>query len=150
MLNNLKQNNFNKVIIFISLLLFIPVINCKKDKNTQVPYVYVDIYINLDLPSYVGLNSPGGYMYLTGGSRGIILYRFTMEDFLAYDRHCTYDIENENGRVSIDSTGLLLYCVDCGSQFQILDGSVYKEPATRPLKQYRVSYDGVSNLHIYN
>lgn len=124
------------------------VFSCKR-RQQGIPYVNVDLYININNPSYFHLTSIGGWDYVSGGSKGLIVYRQLDNTFNAYDRHCTYNAENACGAASVDSTGAQIAC-DCdGSIYQLYDGSVVQGPATLPLHQYRTDFDGAV-LHIYN
>jgi len=124
--------------------------SCKK-KNQNVPYVPIDIYLNISLPSYINLNAPGGWVYVSGGSKGLIVYRQTSDKFMVYDRHCTYNIENPCGAAEVDSSNLTITCACDGSQYQIFDGAVINGPATLNLQQYNSEFDEYNNtLHIYN
>ncbi|NPA67553.1 MAG: hypothetical protein GXO50_02980 [Chlorobi bacterium] len=124
------------------------------DENTgSVPDVYVDIYLEyIDSdPQYSDLRTTGGYIYITGGVSGIIVYRSSPEEFRAYDRACPYD--PDCGRVTVDDANF--YAVDtlcCGSKFSLLlDGAVSQGPAQFPLKQYNCIYDpNTQVLHIKN
>lgn len=125
--------------------------SCKKEKET-VPYAEVDITLNLNNAKYYELNTIGGYIYLTAQypSKGIIVYRKSFEEYLAYERSCTYDPEGSCCAVDVEDDGV--YAIDscCNSRFLLLDGSPYEDgPASMPLKQYRTNADG-SYLHIYN
>jgi len=122
------------------------------NKNNQiVPYVYVDLYVNISLPSYSSLNAIGGWVYVSGGSKGIIVYRQTADQFSAYDRHCTYNGDNSCGPASVDSTNSYVNCSCDGSQYQLYDGLVIQGPATYSLKTYQTSFDLMTNtVHIYN
>lgn len=122
---------------------------CKKKKNTVIPYIPVNIYIYPSDPNFNKINTPGGWVYLNGGSRGIIVYRRSNEEFVAYDRHCTYDTENTCGQVEVTSTQITAIDSCCMSEFVLTDGSVVKSPATNPLQAYQVSYNG-NELHIFN
>ena len=133
------------------LLLFLVVIfSCNKNQN-RVPYVPIDLYINVTLPLYTNLNVIGGWVYVSGGSKGLIVYRQTSETFMIYDRHCTYDVNAPCTPASVDSTNLAVSC-DCDeSQYQLYDGAVINGPAAYSLQQYQSTYDGLANtLHIYN
>ncbi len=138
---------------FHILLICITAINlksCVKNSNL-VPYVPVDLYLNLYLPSYSGLNAIGGWAYVSGGSRGIIVYRQTSELFAVYDRHCTYNADNPCGVAELDSTFTFVECACDGSEYQLYDGLVIQGPATYSLKPYRSSFNSINNtLHIYN
>lgn len=132
--------------LIIIVLYFIP--SCKKDDNT-LPNTSVDIYIYISEPSFLPLNAVGGWVYITGGSKGIIVYRKSNTEFTALDRHCTYLPDNSCSRVAVDSSNIIAVDTCCGSKFLITDGSVQNGPASIALKQYATSFDG-SVLHIYN
>ncbi len=122
---------------------------CSKNDDSNIPLVGVNITININDPAYANVKVPGGWMYLTGGSRGIILYRYNNDEFRAFDRHCTYNPSSSCALVSVDNTNITAYDNCCGSKFLISDGSVTQGPANLPLKQYQTSFDG-SVLRIYN
>lgn len=138
--------------IFLAILLFAELFTgqgCKKESET-IPNVYVDFYIYLNQPSYAALNSVGNFVYVTGGVKGIIVYRKSLDEFVAYDRSCPYDPDAGNAIINVDSTNVFSSDSNCGSKFNLLDGSVLNGPATRPLKSYRTSFDGLNTLHIFN
>lgn len=123
---------------------------CDKEEKGNVPEVDVDIYIDVNKPSYSDLQTTGGWVYITGGSKGIIVYRRSSQKFKAYDRHCTYRPSKNCGRAKVDSSDIKIHCRSCsGSEYSIMDGSVLKGPASQPLKPYGTSFDG-NTLHIYN
>ena len=104
------------------------------DQNNQnIPYIPVNFDINLNLPAYNSLNFPGEHLILQGGSQGIIVYRYTMDEFVVLDRHSTFDVAL-NCKVSVESDGITLSDEDdCSeSKWLILDGSVMEGPATLP------------------
>ena len=149
MKNNMKSTIYNFISIFC-LCYFIFLTSCVKNTNI-VPYVYVEHNINISLPYYASLNAIGGWVYITGGSEGIIIYRQSYNQFAAYDRHCTYNAENPCGRASVDSTNLFVECSCDGSQYQLYDGLVIQGPASYSLKNYQTSFNSLTNeLHIYN
>jgi nitrite reductase/ring-hydroxylating ferredoxin subunit len=133
-----------RVLVFVLISSWIC---CKKDNNS-VPVVYTDIYLYTTEPAFAPLNAISGYAYIEGGSKGILIYRKSQTEFLAYDRHCTYKVENGNS-VTVDASGLIAVDASCGSKFLITDGSTNQGPAVNPLKQYQVAFDGTV-LHVYN
>ena len=103
------------------------------------------------MPSYSSLNSIGGWAYITGGSKGIIIYRQSYDQFSAYDRHCTYNSDNPCGKATVDSTNSFVECACDSSQYQLFDGLVIQGPASYSLKNYQTSFDIISNqIHIFN
>ena len=105
----------------------------------DIPFVPVDFDINLDLPAYQPLNVPTGHVLLTGGSKGIVVYRYTADQFVALDRHATYDIP-AGCAVEVSEDGLFLEDPCSESQRLILDGSVMNGPATIPLHGYYIRW----------
>ncbi|HHZ96896.1 MAG TPA: hypothetical protein EYN28_05830 [Flavobacteriales bacterium] len=121
------------------------------DQNNQnIPYVPVNFDINLNLPAYNSLNYPGEHLILQGGSKGIIIYRYTLDEFVALDRHSTFDTAL-NCKVIVESDGLTLSDEsDCSeSKWIILDGSVMQGPAVLSLHRYRTNWNPPI-LSVYN
>lgn len=137
-----------KKCLYLLIALFF--IACSKDdNNSNIPLVSVNYYIHTNDPAYNKVTVPGGWMYLNGGSRGIILYRASNDEFRAFDRHCTYNSTSSCALVSVENNNITAYDDCCGSKFLITDGSVTQSPASLPLKQYQTTFDG-SVLHVYN
>lgn len=139
----------NKILSLTIVFLSIFIIESCKDDDSNIPYADVNIYINVNSTQYIGLNSVGGSVYLTGGFRGIIVYRLSPEEFVAFERTCPYDPEISTARVEVESSGLTVIDSTCGSRFILIDGSVYSGPATKSLKSYRTNFNG-EVLHIFN
>lgn len=114
-----------------------------------MPPTSVDISINVNNPAYADIQVPGGWLYLTGGSLGIIVYRSSTDAFVALDRHCPYQTENLC-RVFVDSTEVIARdTLCCGSAFVITSGQVTQGPAALDLQRYNTSFNGTT-LRIYN
>lgn len=135
----------SKITIF-TFLIIISATECKKDE--EMPYVYVDIYLNLDLPQYISLKTVGNWLYITDGLKGIVVYH-SIDGYVAFDRQCTYKPQGNCGPVEVDNTNIYATDSVCMSKFQITDGLVVNGPATKPLKRYNTSLNGAV-LHIYN
>ncbi len=132
-------------LLFTSLFLT----SCKESEY-PIPNVPVILSLNLDLPSYNALNSPGGYAYVNGGSRGIVVYR-NFDEFVALDRHSTYDSQKECAVVEINSDNPFELIDTCsGSTYSILSGVVLVGPAQYGLKRYNAYWDGAYTVTIYN
>jgi Rieske Fe-S protein len=135
--------------LFYIVLLAVVVNSCKKDSNNYVESVPVDIYLYTNNPSFINVSVTGGWVYITGGVRGILIYRKSDTEFMAYDRNCTYQSSQPCATVVVDNTNIVAVDTCCHSRFSMYDGSVYQGPAAAPLKAYTTTYDG-SVLHIYN
>lgn len=138
-----------KIPVFLFVLMLCSFFSCKRDNNL-VPDVLVDIQVNINNPGYYQLQAIGGWMYFDGGSRGIIVYRKSLDEFLAFDRHCTYNVNDACGKVVVDGSNIIAEDACCGSKFILTDGSVQQGPATFALKAYQTYYDGQGILRVYN
>jgi len=134
----------------ILLLLFSALsFSCNDEENNNIPLTEVNIIIQINDPDYIRLQTVGGWEYISGGSRGIILFRLSQDQFRAFDRHCTFQPSNTCALVSVDPNNITASDDCCGSAFLLNDGSVSRPPANTALKQYRTSFDGTT-LRISN
>lgn len=107
---------------------------CKEPVGV-IPYVAVDIDLNTLLPAYNSLQFPGNWVYVSGGSRGLIVYRYTLDEFVVFDRHSPYDV-GAACQCKILSDGYTIEDPCSGSQWYIFDGSIIQGPTTAPLERY--------------
>src|SRR5688572_11794464 len=108
-----------KKLLILTLLL--PLFACKKDKQEDVRSGGVNEYLNLNEPSYLDLNVPGNFIYYPAGTRGIIVYRRSNTEFIAYERSCPYDPEKSTGLVTVETTLTSAADSTCGSRYSIYD-----------------------------
>lgn len=134
--------------LFSLILTIVAFTKCKKDDNNRVPLTPVNITVNVNQPAYFNLQTVGGWEYLNGGSRGLLVYRYSADEFRAYDRHSPYNYE-AGCRVMVDSTNIFAVDTCSGSRFLLIDGSVERGPAGQPLTRYQTTFNG-SILQIYN
>ena len=139
------QMRYGTLILLVVMLFS----GCKKDDVEYVPNVYVNFQIDPNSTMYLGLNMVGGWIYVTGGVSGIILYRESQDVFKAYDRACPYDYDVVGFLVEVEPSGLTMIDSLCNSRYIITDGSVLSGPSNRGLKSYHTSYDG-RLLYVYN
>jgi nitrite reductase/ring-hydroxylating ferredoxin subunit len=128
--------------------------NCKKgdsqsDSQSQIPVVAVSIQLNPNSTEYIHLNPVNGWETITGGYRGIIVFRKSENEFTAFDRACPYDWSLATSRLTVDAAGTTATCPNCKSKFILLDGTPFQGPSHYSLKQYQTSYDGYL-LYIFN
>ncbi|MGZ4156590.1 MAG: hypothetical protein ACXVED_05495, partial [Bacteroidia bacterium] len=123
------MKTFLKLSAAIILLFLSGFWSCKKDSNNTVPIVAVDIYIYTSNPSFINLNPVGGWVYITGGVRGILVYRKSISEFMAYDRNCTYHSNDLCATIVVDNTNIIAVDTCCHSKFSIYDGTVLQGPA---------------------
>ena len=123
------------------------------NSESPVPQANVDFTISINNAQYSALQNPGGYVYLTGGIRGIFVYCRSINDYYAFDRCCTFNIA-DSALVFDKKSHCLIHrdtLSNCSSTFSaLLQGAVSHGPAKHSLKQYSVSIISEGRLHIYN
>ena len=125
---------------------------CDKNNNDDtIPYAYINMVIKPNTTMYLELNVVGGWTYLDAPhpSRGIIVYRKALDEFMASERTCPYDPSEPDARVEVETTFSTAVDSCCMSRYLLMDGSPFSGPSNKALLQYHTSYDGV-NLYITN
>lgn len=137
-----------KIIYLIISLLLLSLSSCNKEDDHPVPYVRVELDINV---IHYNLNQPGMSAELVGhGYRGIFIYRVSQDQFRAYDRacpdnphQCTLNISEENQVIAEADC--------CESDFILIDGSSINNASNYPLREYRTIFNMDTNrLRIVN
>lgn len=138
--------------VFILLITLLVFSGCFKNQQNPVPNFPFDVVIDINLPSYNSLAGVGGWCYIEGyGSRGLIVYRRSIDEFVAFDRHSPSDLEG-NCFLPLfpDNENFLVLKDTCNnSTFSLYDGSPISN-ADIGLRQYQTLYDGFSTLRIRN
>ena len=116
-----------------------------------MPNVPVDVTIDLSFPSYSALQGVSGYTYVNGGSRGIIVYRKSLDEFVAFDRHSPADIEGTCVEPLYPDANNFLELIDScnNARFSLYDGSPISN-SEYGLRQYATQYNGSNILRIFN
>lgn len=139
----------NLVILIILLGLF----SCDDTpRNPNIPHAYINFTIEPNSTLYYELNTVSGWMYVTAPpeSRGIIVYRYSLDEFKAFERQSPNEPNScgDNSRLIVDFPFVVDTCLDV--KYSILDGSVITEGYSGyPLIQYNTQFDGW-NLRIFN
>src|SRR5438105_597830 len=114
-------------IISLAIMCLLAIACKKKTQQTttsNVPYTQVNITIYPNDPLYFKIQTPGGWIYLAGGTNGIILYRKTASDFVALERTSTYYPDNAAALAKVQSDNFTCKDTISGSKWQIVDGVV--------------------------
>jgi nitrite reductase/ring-hydroxylating ferredoxin subunit len=127
--------HFQKFLILIAAVLMMA---CTKEDQHPVPLIPVDFRVNLEF-QFIELNSIGGHVNVYGGFGGIVIYRFSVDQFYAFDRACPVHPHDPNARIVVDNAPVA-HCKVCESSYLLLDGSPVSGPARFPLRQYRTMY----------
>ena len=133
-------------IIYISIIALC--CSCS-NQDDYIRDVFVDIEIPINQPEYADLNPIGGSIFINGGVKGIIIYHANINEYIAYDRSCSFEPSNACSTIdSISST--MAFCECCSSVFLIdQDGIAANGPALLPMKKYYTSFSS-GKLRITN
>lgn len=139
-----------KIHIFL-LVTLVFLSGCQKEKNHPVPSVPFDFQIDLSLPSYQTLTGVGGWAYVNGGLKGIIVYRKSTDEFVAWERQSPKDPEGSCSSGLVPNADNFLQLDDPCSDatFSMYDGSPMAN-SDWGLRGYRCEWDGSNLLRISN
>ncbi|MGC6428041.1 MAG: hypothetical protein ACON4Y_01620 [Flavobacteriales bacterium] len=127
------------------LFLFI-LIACNSED--YIPETYVNFSIQA---SEIGGVGNAVYTNQDYGVNGIIIYHKDINEYLAFERTCSYEPSESCAIVELNDIYNPTILIDscCGSSFFLDDGTPIQGPALLPLKLYNTSYDGVY-VNVYN
>ena len=159
----MRKNRLSFLVLLGAVLFTWVVLHTGCDKDDENPqFGYVNISISPNSTLYQELNIVGGWMYLDESdgvfppSRGLIVYRSSTDQFMAYDRTPPYKSDSCCDASNKNCTKLLVgaeypFVVDTctGSRYLIIDGSPAGGPTDRFLYLYITEYDG-NTLYIHN
>jgi nitrite reductase/ring-hydroxylating ferredoxin subunit len=139
----------SKLCTLFTLLLLLTTA-CKDDsgRGPVIPDVFVNEQINVNSQLHPLLRRDGGYAYIPGGYKGILVVRQNAGQYYAFERACSYDPTASCAQVEVDASNLFIVDDCCGSQFN-LEGAVTGGPAIYGLRRYQTSLSG-SVLYITN
>lgn len=148
-----KMNRLLNIRNFLFIGILFLLFSCNRNNQHPVPYLQFDVNLNLNLPSYQPLQGVGGYAYVSGaGSKGVIVYRRSSNEFVAFDRHSPADTEGTcpSGLETDDENFLVLNDPCSDAQFSLYDGSIYSGDVEWGLRSYTTHYNGGDYLRVYN
>lgn len=140
-----------KVRFILFILVLVSFSACRKNDPHPVPSLPFDFTIDISLPSYSPLLGVSGWAYVNGGSKGIVVYRRGIDEFIAFDRHSAADVNGTCAQPLVTDPDNFLQLNDtCNSAtFSLYDGSPITN-STFGLRQYQTIWDGNHSLRIYN
>ena len=125
---------------FKLFIIVITINSCTKDDNI-IPNVPVNFRIQAS-----ELGGVGSAIYTKDiyGVRGIIIYHKNSNEYVAYERACSYRPSNDCEVVQLNDEINPSFLTDscCNSNFLLDDGTPFSGPALLPLKQYYTNFDG--------
>jgi hypothetical protein len=147
----MKSKSF-KYLTGIIVLVFL--IACKKKKQQPEPYpvpnVPVSVLIYPNDATNFKIQAVGGWMYVNGaGYQGLIIYRKTLEEFVAVERASPENPNSAASAVKVQSDNFTLRDTVKNARWQIVDGAVMNSSSKWPLRLYATSFDG-NTLRVFN
>jgi len=145
----------NKLILVTLVIVMVGA--CKKSTDNGTDFfapVQYRTQLNLNLPQYIALTFPQGYVYIPEGNKGSVVYHTPQGGFVVYDRTCSFNPADACAAVTVDSNYVGLRCGSynkgfkacCASVFDLNTGIATQKPASRALKQYYTSYDEANKV----
>lgn len=140
-------------IIFVIVFVLLSMFSCDNTPpNPNIPEAYINLNIYPNSTMNYELNTVSGWMYVSAPpqSRGIIIYRYSIDEFKAYERQSPNEPNScgKDSRLIVEFPFVIDTCLDV--KYSILDGSILTEGYSGyPLIQYRTQYDG-STLRVFN
>ena len=131
-----------KTFLLITLIIITSCGTNDDDNNPILPNTPVNVTLNLNLPLYQDLQFDSTSAFIPNqGIKGIIVYRFTENNILAWDAACPHLAPSECTAMSLVGVQIICPCDD--SKFSFLDGSP-QSGTPYPMKQYRAIKNGNS------
>ncbi len=125
----------------ILLEVLITVSSCENDGlYDPVPYVLVDIPLDLNRQDFAALRRDGGSVEILGGSRGIIVYRENALTYRAFDKHSPIPTDRLC-LVSVHPSGFYMQDSCEGITFDF-NGNPLGGASVVPMKQYATRVEG--------
>lgn len=141
---------FSMIQRFLIILVAFSLAACSNDDSEAIlPNVPVDITVNMNLPRYIDLQTPTGWVYNPGGIRGIVIQNQGVGSppYKAFDRACP----NNDCTTAMNFDGSLkLNCVCDESTYSIIDGSPQTPNGRYFAKEYKVTVINANTLNITN
>ena len=140
-----------KFLAFLFLtLLFVSCSSSSPDNNENLPNVPVNVTLSLNSPQYQNLLVPGGWVYASGGIKGLIVYNFNGTEFAAFDRACPHLSVSEACSQMIVESSIKMVCPCDDAEFNILNGAPLTTGITVGARAYRAVLVSSSTLTITN
>ena len=127
------------------MLISLSLLSCTKDGLDRIPEAYVNYRITIQ---EFNIKNKNGLLLVNKmdntGVAGLIIYRRADNAYVAFDRCSSVNPQNRCAVVP-DDPNLTATDPCSGAKFSLFDGSPVKDPAKRPIKEYKVI---ISNFEI--
>ena len=140
-----KSLNFSLII-----LIFLGFVACSDDSDAYIiPNVYVREEVVLSNQEALPLRFDGGVIYISGGVRGLMIYKQNATTYRAYDRACPNNPSASCELLKADISRVFMQDSCCGSQFS-WEGTYMGGPAKGNPREYATAVVSGGRLLISN
>ncbi len=136
------------IIAIISLVILSSCTNSSQ-KNDILPDIPVSETIDLSLPTYINLATPGGWAYTSGGISGIIVYNINGTQFKAFERAAPHLQASSCSQMVVENN-IRMRCPCDDSEFNILNGAPLTDGISYSAREYLVTNLNGTVLRITN
>jgi nitrite reductase/ring-hydroxylating ferredoxin subunit len=135
-----KSNLRIFLIIFCFSFLFL---QCDNSEHFTFPYVSVNLTFHIPT-DFATLGFYDTKVIEGEGVGGILIFRISEYEFMAFDMACTYETSGKCAIIEYKNSQVIWECPCCGSQYTLMNDGCYvnKSPARWPLKRYTVIVEG--------
>lgn len=127
--------------LYILFAFFIVSCSNSDDNNPNLPDVAVNKTLYLNNPSNNDLLFAGGYVEISGGIKGIVVYRGNNDTFYAYDLACPHLPVDQCGKMVIED-GIFMVCTCDDTKFALALGGAPQSGTKHAAKAYNVIKEG--------
>ncbi|MDY7396399.1 hypothetical protein UMM65_14200 [Aureibaculum sp. 2210JD6-5] len=133
----------NIVVAFLALFILA---NCSDpdDNNPNLPNVAVNQTVYLNNPSNNNLLFVNGYVEISGGIKGIVVYHGASDIYYAYDLACPNSPPSECSKMTVDGLNMICSCDDY--KYALSLGGAPQNGGKYAAKSYKVVNNGQSLL----
>ena len=135
---NKMLHSVRPLVIFSSFLVFQT--SCEPQIIDGIPFAFVEIDVNLNQSDFVDLRRDGGFVYILGGVKGIILYHENENSYWAFERNSPVNPTSACAIVDVDQSGLFIIDPCSGATFDFT-GTPTNGIARFPLRTYGTTLD---------
>lgn len=139
--------NIKKIVVFflslIGAVFTLLLSRCNEGyQYKDVPNILTDTTIDVASMQYHDLEFIGGWGYTPNGYKGLFIYCCAPDEYVAFERCCTYDPRLPAAKVYYDPINqILIDSTCCGARFSPWTGAPLSgDHATIQLRPYRTQY----------
>ena len=124
----IKFKSVKKILMIVALIAFLSCSRDSSNRNPFLPEVSFTFEINLNLPLFSGLNTPGNAVFInnTGvGIRGVYVINTGFGNFLAWEASCPNQSPSSCSTLELNGTTVVCPCDEY--EYSLFNGQLLTE-----------------------